>query len=283
VARAGRHKEGLERGRAVAHRSSGGEEVGGELQELLDRISAKTAESRETRRWFLEGQARERGRAVAAYLGVASAGGDGGGREEAVGAVGERADAGTAAEPGADGAARVRRWVRRGRDGVAAHGDEATTTPQKESEPVSSGGESGSGGKRRRSGAETDCGSKRCRRVGDSGRKAGSGVDCGSAALGENKVTAQEMLAARMHAVVCEMRARQQRQADRKRVREAAAADGEEAPTAPNDVPRGVLRVAAHTIANFRKNRGQITNYGTPNGKGRKVMSPHILCVLVYP
>ena len=63
---------------------------------------------------------------------------------------------------------------------------------------------------------------------------------------------AQDVLAAKMHAVMCEMRARQQRQADRKRVREAAAADGELAPTAPNGVPRGTLRVATHTISNFR-------------------------------
>ena len=65
-------------------------------------------------------------------------------------------------------------------------------------------------------------------------------------------MTAQDVLAAKMHAVVCEMRARQQRQADRKRVREAAAADGGTAPTGQNgDVPRGTLRAAAHTISNF--------------------------------
>ena len=86
-----------------------------------------------------------------------------------------------------------------------------------------------------------------------------------------------------MHAVMCEMRARQQRQADRKRVREAAAADGEMAPTAPNGVPRGTLRAATHTISNFRKNRGQSTNSRTSNGKGRKVKTPHIQYAQVYP
>ena len=103
------------------------------------------------------------------------------------------------------------------------------------------------------------------------------------AALGENKVTAQDMLAARMHAVMCEMRAREQRQTDRKRVRETAAADGEPAPTAPNGMPRGTLRVATHTIANFRKSRGQITNSRTSNARGKKVKTPHIQYAQVYP
>ena len=99
-------------------------------------------------------------------------------------------------------------------------------------------------------------------------------------------VTAQDVLAAKMHAVVCEMRARQQRRADRKRGREAAAADGGTAPTGQNgDVRKGTLHATMHTISNFREKSG-ITTSKQPRATGKKARTPrirHAQYAQVYP
>jgi len=287
-ARAGRCRERRERGQTeeARWRPVGGAGAGGGLQELLDRIAAREEEGREERRWFREEQARGRGRAVRAYLGAAAAGavGGGGGRAEAAGGAGAEHGAGAAERPGAGGAEGTGGWARRKRGGAAAHGGMAAAAPQQSSGPARGGGGAvNEGGKRKRSGEAPGSRKKRRGRREDGGKEGGSGDGCGTTALGQDKLTAQDVLAAKMHAVVCEMRARQQRRADRKRDREAAAADGGTAPTGQNgDVRKGTLHATMHTISNFRVKSG-ITTSKQPRATGKKVRTPRIQYAQVYP